>query len=74
MLTLNNTSAIGMSGLFAGGSLLRISLKCSFHLDICSTFLFKVLPSLSFIGFEGFFYPLVFLLYQRVLTSELVSM
>ena len=54
MLTLNNTSAIGMSGLFAGGSLLRISLKCSFHLDICSTSLFKVLPSLSFIGFEGF--------------------
>ena len=29
-------SAIGMSGLSAGGSLLRTSLKFSFHLDICS--------------------------------------
>ena len=29
MLTLNNISAIGMSDLSAGGSLLRISLKCS---------------------------------------------
>ena len=36
MLTLNNISAIGMSGLSAGRSLLRISLKCSSHLDICS--------------------------------------
>ena len=52
--TLNNISAIGMSGLSAGGSLLRISLKCSSHLDLCSTSLFMVLPSLSFTGFEGF--------------------
>ena len=43
-----------MSGLSAGGSLLRVYLKCYFHLDICSTSLFKVLPSLSFTGFEGF--------------------
>ena len=43
-----------MSGLSAGGSLLRVSLKCSSHLDLCSTSLFKVLPSLSFIGFERF--------------------
>ena len=60
MLTLNN-----MSGLSADGSLLRISLKCSFHLDICSASLFKVHPSLYFTGFEGF---------HRVPTSELVSM
>ena len=42
VLTLNNTSAIGMSGLSAYGSLLTISLKSSFHLDICSASLFKV--------------------------------
>ena len=54
VLTFNNISAIGMSGLSVGGFLLRISLKCSFHLDICPTSLFKVLPSLSFTGFEGF--------------------
>ena len=54
VLTLNNISAIGMSGLSAGGSLLRIYLKCSSHFDICSASLFMVLPSLSFTGFEGF--------------------
>ena len=54
VLTLNNISAIGMSGLSGVRSLLRISLKCSFHLDICSASLFKVLPSLSLTGFEGF--------------------
>ena len=54
VLTLNNISAIGMFGLSADGSLLRISLKCSSHLDLCSTSLFMVLPSLSFAGFEGF--------------------
>ena len=32
VLTLNNISAIGMSGLSAGGSLLRISLNSSSHL------------------------------------------
>ena len=47
VLTLNNISAIGMFGLSVDGSLLRISLKCSSHLDLCST-------SLSFAGFEGF--------------------
>ena len=51
VLTLNNISAIGLS---AGGSLLRISLKCSSHLDLCSASLFMVLPYLSFTGFEGF--------------------
>ena len=55
VLTLSNISAIGMSGLSAGGSLLRVSLKCSSHLDLCSTSLFMVLPSLSFTGIEGFF-------------------
>ena len=54
VLTLNNISAIGMSGLSAGGSLLRISLKCSSHLYLWSASLFMVLPSLSFTGFEGF--------------------
>ena len=54
VLTLNNTSAIGMFGISADGSLLRISLKCSFHLDICTASLFKFLPSLYFTGFEGF--------------------
>ena len=54
VLTLNNISAICMSGLSALGSVLRISLKCSSHPDLCSTSLFKVLPSLSFTGFERF--------------------
>ena len=54
VLTLNNISAIGMSGLSAGGSVLRISLKCSSHLDLCSASLLMVLPSLSFTGFKGF--------------------
>ena len=52
VLTLNNISAIGMSGLSAGGSLLRISLKRSSHLYLCFASLFKVLPSLSFPYFE----------------------
>ena len=54
MLTLKNVSAIGMSGLSAGGSLLRIYLKYSSHLDLCSTSLLMVLPSMSFTGFEKF--------------------
>ena len=47
MLTLNNISAIGMSGVSVGGSLLRISLKCSSHPDLCSASLFMVLLSLK---------------------------
>ena len=67
VLTLNTIFAIGMSGLSAGGSLLRITLKCSSHLDLCPASLFMVLPSLSFTGFDRFFlFPLVFLLYHRV--------
>ena len=54
VLTLNDSSAIGMPGLSAGGSLLRISLECSPHLDLSSASLIVVLPSLSFTGFEGF--------------------
>ena len=54
VLTLNTISAIGMSGLSAGGSLLRIYLKCSSHVDLCSTSLFMVLSSMSFTGFERF--------------------
>ena len=33
VLTFNSISAIGMYGLSTVGSLLRFSLKCSFHLD-----------------------------------------
>ena len=43
-----------MSDLSAGGSMWKISLKRSSHLDICSASLFNVLPSLCFTGFEGF--------------------
>ena len=55
-----------MSGLSAGGSLLRISLKCSSHLDLCSASLLMVLPSSTFTGFEGFFLFPGSLLYLRV--------
>ena len=65
VLTLNNISAIGRSGLSAGGSLLRISLKF-FPILIFSS-LPCVLPYLSFTGFERFLlFPLVFLLYRRI--------
>ena len=51
MLTLNKISAIGMSGLSAGGSLLRISLKCSSHLDSLLRFL---IYGSSFLVFHWF--------------------
>ena len=54
MLTFNNISAISLSGLSTDGSLLRITLKFSFHLDRYSTSLCTVIPSLFFIGFEEF--------------------
>ena len=50
-----------------GGSLLRVSLKCSSHLHLCSTSFFMVLPSLSYTGFERFLLSLlVFLLHHRI--------
>ena len=65
VLTLNNISAIGVSGLSAGGSPLRISFKCSSHLDLCSVYGSSFLALLVLTDF--FFSLLVFLLYRRVL-------
>ena len=54
-------SGPGMSGLSTNVSLLRISLKCSFHLDRSSTFLWFFLRCLSLVLKDSVFSTLVFL-------------